>query len=205
MSTLGENLRRIRLSKGLSQQELSRKTGGAVSQALIAQLEMRKSSRSRYTIPLAEALGVSVGELMGVETSPPTCEPGPDTKGWIPLISWVQAGDFNGNVEDVEVEDWYPTPKPMSDKSFCLRVRGDSMFPRLVEGDIIYVDPKHAQDPGKIVVAYRGGETTVKQLVNADGEWFLHALNPDWPGKQYIPINDEVRIIGVVTGKYVPF
>ena len=48
----------------MSQEELSRLTGGLVSQGAISSLEKRDSSSSEFTVPLATALGVPVNELL---------------------------------------------------------------------------------------------------------------------------------------------
>lgn len=204
--SVGENLKRIREARGLTKYELALRTGGVVSQSTIAAIEVRKSQRSRFTPELAKALDVSVDDLLGIKRSDELgkeVEPGPEHLMEDPLISWVQAGNWSGNNTDVEVEAWIPTPKHMSKGSFALRVVGESMYPILHQGDIIFVDPIVAQDPGRIVIAMRGEETTVKRLVKADGIFYLKAENEDWPGPRFLEIDDEVRIVGVVTGKYI--
>lgn len=49
----------------------------------------------------------------------------------VPLISWVQAGDWCeaiNNVEPGDAEDWLWCPAKHSEKTFALRVSGVSMF-----------------------------------------------------------------------------
>lgn len=58
--------------------------------------------------------------------------------------------------------------------SFALRVRGDSMIEAgILEGDHLIVDKKARTRSGDIVVALLDGETTVKRLMEKEGEVFL--------------------------------
>jgi len=61
---LGKNIRAFRTARGLSQEALSRLTGGVVSQGAISALEKRDSSASEFTQQIADALGVSMRELI---------------------------------------------------------------------------------------------------------------------------------------------
>lgn len=62
---LGKNIKRIRESKNLSQEQLSELTGGKVSQGAISALEKRDSTSSRHAPLLAKALNVKLSELHG--------------------------------------------------------------------------------------------------------------------------------------------
>ena len=130
-------------------------------------------------------------------------EPGPDVKQYVPLISWVQAGNPSGVILDDSVEK-IPSIRHMSDGSFALRVRGESMLPLFVEGDIIFVDPmREPRNKSYVIVSTPDNETTFKQLV-ADSEiQYLRPLNANWPGPQIIPFEEGMTIIGVVVGKWV--
>ncbi|WP_434033566.1 LexA family protein [Cupriavidus sp. a3] len=134
---------------------------------------------------------------------------GPDVKGKIPLISWVQAGNWSEVVKgftEEDAEQWLPALRPMSRRAFALRVEGSSMEPRYQHGDVIYVEPEaHAEHGRRVVVQLENEpEATFKELVIENGHKFLRPLNPDWPGPKFIPINGNATIIGVVVGKWVP-
>lgn len=73
---LGKNLQRIRESKKLSQDALSKLTGWTeetpdigVSQGAISALEKRDSTSSKHAPKLAKALAVSLDELLGLKSS----------------------------------------------------------------------------------------------------------------------------------------
>lgn len=124
-------------------------------------------------------------------------------KNSFPLISWVSAGCWIEAVEPYrkkDIEDWPTTTVNASDKSFWLRVKGDSMTApsgfSVPEGMIILVDPNKEANNGNLVVAklIDKNEVTFKKYI-IDGGYFLQGLNPKWP---LMPINGNCRIIGVV-------
>jgi len=62
-SKLGKNLKRIRTAKGITQGDIVRKLG--MGRGFISNIENGKANPTLSTIAkLAEAIGVSVGELM---------------------------------------------------------------------------------------------------------------------------------------------
>lgn len=125
----------------------------------------------------------------------------------VPILSWVQAGSFTeSKPADIlsETERWVETSLRISDNSFALEVKGDSMtnpsgLPTIPQGATVIVDPEAEPINGKIVVARLDGtnEATVKKLVIDGPHKFLVPLNPRYPN---IPINGNCTIIGVVKG-----
>jgi SOS-response transcriptional repressor LexA len=81
--------------------------------------------------------------------APANIEPGPDIRGAVPLISWVQAGDWSSIVDNFapgDAEEWFPCPVSHGPRTYVLRVRGESMHnphvrPSFADGDLIFVDP----------------------------------------------------------------
>lgn len=125
----------------------------------------------------------------------------------VPVLSWVQAGNFTESKPAeilVETDKWVETSLRISDSSFALEVKGDSMtnpngLPTIPQGATVIVDPDAEPINGKIVVARLDGtnEATVKKLVIDGPHKFLVPLNPRYPN---IPINGNCTIIGVVKG-----
>ena len=66
-------------------------------------------------------------------------------------------------------------------EAFALRVVGQSMAPEFSEGEIILIEPDGALRDGAFVLASSDGEWIFRQLVQRDGHWWLHPLNPAWP------------------------
>ena len=130
---------------------------------------------------------------------------GPDLRSTLPLISWVQAGEWHEISESFVPQygaELLPCPVKCSPESFVLRVRGTSMEPKFHEGDLIFVDPNACAENGKYVVVRLdlSNETTFKQLIIEEGKQYLKALNPDWPNR-IIEVDEEASICGVIVFK----
>lgn len=141
-------------------------------------------------------------------SEPGNISDGPELRGRVPLISWVQAGHWNEAVnsfQDGDADDWLACPRSHSKSTFALRVRGISMEPKYRDGAIIYVDPEKSADHLSNVVVQLDDESeaTFKQLVVEGGKRFLRPLNPDWPGPKLIEINGNATICGVVIGQFI--
>lgn len=131
----------------------------------------------------------------------------------IPVISWVQAGDFCDIVDLHEAgltSEWFDgyTAK-LSDQAFALVVQGDSMvspypgthsFP---PGTRIIVDPLQVPAAGEFCLAkdVAAQTATFKKLHHEDGRWYLKPLNPVFP---MVEIDDpSLRVLGKVVESYL--
>ena len=121
----------------------------------------------------------------------------------VPLISWVQAGTWTEMANDMEIEEYYPCPDKHSSDTFALSVRGESMHPDFVEGEIIYVDPDVEAASGSFVVVQQNGDldATFKQLMFDGDRRYLKALNPGWPNP-IVEMLPDATICGVIIGSY---
>jgi DNA polymerase V len=86
-------------------------------------------------------------------------------------------------------------------ESFALRVLGHSMAPEFAEGEIIIIEPEGLARDGSYVLAWVGEEWTFRQLRQACGTWWLHALNPAFPD---VPLGDLSAVRGVIIQKALP-
>lgn len=118
-----------------------------------------------------------------------------------PLISWVRAGELCdvGHVYSVEdAEEWLICGAPHGNRTFALRVVGDSMSPEYQEGWHIFVDPDvQAQHNDDVIVRDETGNATFKRLQMTPEGNFLLALNPDYPNR-IIKVPGNSTICGVV-------
>lgn len=160
---------------------------------------------------IEEAYGKPAGWLdQPVEA--PNVVAGPAVQGLVPLISFVQAGEWCDMVDSLQpgdAFDWLPCPVRHGRGTFCLEVEGESMYDPSARhsyrsGDIIFVDPtKDAQHGDRVVVRLDDQQkATFKQLIEEDGRRMLKAINPDWKPR-YMEINGNASICGVVIGKWV--
>lgn len=135
-------------------------------------------------------------------TEPSNISPAPPSIKRIPIVSWVNAGDWSKAVDPFHpgyAEDWIDTAVTSNINAFALVVHGDSMEPEFTEGDIITVDPGRAYCSGSFVVAKNGEEATFKQLIIDGPNVFLKPLNERYPIKDMTGV--EMRIVGVVVEK----
>lgn len=130
----------------------------------------------------------------------------------IPLISWIQAGQFCDTGHLLPLDEttlYYPCPVlTAGPNTFALIVKGDSMtasssgvrsYP---EGSIIYVDPDKVAAPGQRIIARVGEEVTFKQLMEEEnGKQYLKPLNDR---HSLILPRDDMHICGVVIGSFLP-
>ena len=202
MTTLGENLKKIRKAKKMTQKELAQKSG--VKQSVISDLETGNAKSTGSILELAIALGVTAEELKkGVFDEVSLTNVVPVVPRMAPVLSWVQAGTMT-NVESVDmsqVEEWLPIPDGDCEKCFYLKVQGLSNYPEFHEGDYILVDPSLPfcdMNSGDIVVVRKFDDATFKRLViEPDGTKYLQAINPEFK-PNIIPIDENCEFVGEV-------
>lgn len=121
----------------------------------------------------------------------------------IPVVGRVRAGLPIDAVE--EILDWEEITPDMATSGdfFGLQVKGDSMVPTIMEGDVVIVRQQDDAECGETVIAIiNGDEATVKKLIKyEDGGIALVAANPLYPPLRFTDkeiLEKPVRIIGKV-------
>lgn len=188
----------------MSEQDFAEAIG--VTRSAVQQWEREGGTAPRRSNQpaVAKLLGISVAELMAGGSN---VTAGPEVKGDVPLISWIQAGAWQQRGDPFQpgdAEDWMPCARPHGPHTYALRVRGDSMtsphgktYP---EGCVIFVDPaKLSPVNGERIIAKLEGqdEATFKVYKYEDGRSWLQPLNP-----LHRPIYDPFRVLGTVIGKW---
>jgi repressor LexA len=119
----------------------------------------------------------------------------------LPVLGRVPAGM---PVEAIaQSDDYFSVDEAIAKRAnFALRVKGDSMYPTLWEGDLILVQFAPTAENGEIVVAsVDGDDATVKKLRKTSREIYLEAVNPAYP-----PIRGRtIAVVGRVTSLIRPF
>ncbi|MBM6665898.1 XRE family transcriptional regulator [Flavonifractor plautii] len=147
---------------------------------------------------LANYLGVTTSELLGeaVGSSPSGVR--------IPVLGTIPAGIPLDAIEDILDWEEIPAAWATGDRQyFGLRVRGDSMYPRYLDGDTVILQKETTCESGDdCAVLVNGSEATLKQvMIKGDGSLELRPTNPAYPPRTYSPADIEsipVQIIGVV-------
>lgn len=96
----------------------------------------------------------------------------------IPVLGRVAAGIPIEAITDVD--DWEEIPESMSKTGeyFALRIKGESMSPKLQPGDIVIVKKQHDVDTGDTaIVLVNGNDATVKQIKKTEAGIMLVGLN----------------------------
>ena len=212
---LRDNLKFLMDQGGYNPHSLAASTG--VKQPTIFRIleGESKTPRDSTVKPLADFFGVTIEQLrygdcsntpkpnQNVEFPPEAGRPSPSRR-MAPIISWVQAGDWNEAVDAYARgygEGYEPIDATDGPHVFWLRVKGDSMTSptgvSIPEGYLIKVDPDARAESGSLVVAKLEDtqEVTFKKLVIDAGQKYLKPLNPAY---RTIPINGNCRIVGVV-------
>ncbi len=82
---------------------------------------------------------------------------------------------------------------------YAVKVRGDSMLPRFLDGQIVWIHKQPTLENGEIGIFYYDGESYIKKLEDKRTGLRLISLNPE-----YTPIQirdmDSFRIFGKVVG-----
>lgn len=216
MTTFGTRLESRRTALGFTQEQLAAKSGVTRVGISKIELDVTKNARADTLFALAKALKCRPQWLLdgtGSVELDKTTEPnsnitaGPPIYQFVPILNYVQAGNWTEVIEQNE-EELFPCPVKCSPGTFALRIRGNSMLPRFEEGDLIFIDPTLiSPDSGKFVVVQMddSSEATFKQLEVIDGKRFLKALNPEYlPDMRYVKVNGNCRFIGTVVGHVKP-
>lgn len=149
---LGSRLKSIRSDKGLSQKELSHKSG--VNQSTISRLEASDATKSSYAPELAKALGVSTAYLLGLESNKANSRV---ELREIPILSYNESLEYkevlsahqNKNKNNLNREYLVvPEDAALSNDCFAVILNDDSMSPEFKKHDQVAIDPKRALSPG---------------------------------------------------------
>jgi len=216
---IGNRIKELRKEIGLSQSEFGEACGW--DQARQSHYETgRRSIGLEEIITIAMYLDVDVSEI--VDGGPATriqkekahhnVSELPQVSFDVPVISWVQAGEWEQAVDNFypgDSDEKLPRPAEGGVMVYGLVVRGDSMTAPLgakmtfLEGERIYVDPEQRNpENGHFIIAKLkdSDEVTLKQYKIGDGGAYLQPLNPQWN-----PIFTEFSVLGRVIGKYQIF
>lgn len=202
----GERIKKLRELRGLTQVELAEKIDVTKQNLYKYENDVITNIPSDKIELIAEALNTTPAYIMGWSESPQQ-EPsnmvnltGMDFVK-IPIIGRVAAG--LGCLADNEIVGYEYTDaediKGAEDYRF-LRVVGDSMYPKIEDGDLILVRSQTSVDSGSIAVVIIDDEDgVVKRVVYGKDFIELHSINPLYPVRRFE--NEDVlrvRVCGLV-------
>ena len=190
-------IRELREAKGFKTQAEFAKAFG-VSQPTVAHWEAGdRQPGQKKTAELADFYGVTVDDLLG------RMEDTPKRKGRrIPVLGYVAAGIPIEAVEEILDYEEIDEALAATGEFFGLCIKGHSMEPRMMEGDVVIVRQQETADTGDtVVVLVNGGEATVKKIKIGPAGITLLPTNPTYDPMYFTCEEVEslpVRIIGKV-------
>lgn len=207
--SIAENIKRIRLEHGLSQAELGKIAG--VSDKAVSTWELGiKVPRMGAVEKMATYFGIAKSVIVddaqpayppaspSPAPIPPGFEPMPKMD-WVPLVGRIACGTPITAEENVEQMVCVPS---RWHSTFTLTCKGDSMEPRIHDGDLVAIRSQPEVEQGEIAAVRIGDEATLKHV-------YLHEnfieLRPENPAFESIILTKEEMNTVVIEGKAVGF
>ena len=205
MTNMGNIIKRLRIENNMTLEQLGDKVGVGKSTVRKWENGMIANMRRDKIAKIADVFNVSPSYLIGWDNNV-----GPITNGTkhkapgvtINVLGRVAAGVPIEAIEDIIDTEEISAELASTGDLFGLQIHGDSMEPRMYEGDVVIVRQQDDAESGEVIIAMvNGDEATCKRLKKYDGGIMLLSNNP-----RYEPIvftNEEieekpVRIIGKV-------
>lgn len=152
---------------------------------------------------IADYFGVSVAYLMGEnkETDGNAIFLSNKKIRMVPLYESVSAG-FGVLANDMIV-DYIPlfiSSDIETSETLCIKVQGNSMYPKIEDGDIVQVQKVDSVDSGKIAVVLIDDDDGLVKRVVYGPDWIeLQSINPEYPPKRFEGADvQRIRVVGLV-------
>lgn len=206
-----ENYVRLCSKVGLSPNAVAKKL--SISSGAVTRWKNGSVPQSAQLLKIADYFSVPVSVLTGETTEKSPAESSaakePSNIGavmsgnihLIPVFESVSAGF--GTMAQEYVVDYYPCligSEAEAEETIIIRVKGDSMFPKIEDGDLIQVHKQSCVDSGEVaVVLVEGTDGFVKKVEYGENWVELHSFNPMYPVMRFTGTDiQKIRIIGRV-------
>ena len=201
-TNVGQLIKKLRTERGMTQEELGEILG--VKKAAVQKWESGTvQNLKRATIQaLSEYFGVSPSSF--IEGPPEPSNVGAiytDEIYQVPVFESVSAGF--GAYADSQIVEYIPlyirnpSDAPMT---MAIKVQGDSMYPKIEDGDLIVVRKQSSVDSGSIAVLLLDGEEALVKKVEYGKDWIdLISINPMYPVRHFKGEDvTRLRVLGLV-------
>ena len=199
---LSDKLKKARVDANLSQAEMAEKLG--LNVRTYGSYERGERDVSTALLRnICQILNISSDELLDTRQPKPadTLTVLPAEKiHMIPVFGSVAAGfGAYASSDIIEYIPLYIENDCDVENTICITVKGQSMYPKIEEGDRIVVRRQDSVDNGRIAVVMIGDEAVVKRFECEKNKLTLISINPEYPprvieGKDL----EDVRIVGLV-------
>ena len=198
-------LKQLRNEKKINQRELANFLKVAPSTISMYESGQREPN-FEVLESLADFFNVDLNYLLGKsdKTTKLMIEDSQPTQGLkIPVLGTVAAGIPISAVEDILDYEEVPQSWENQGEFFALKIKGDSMEPRMESDDVVIVKQQSDANSGDtVIVLVNGDDATCKKLQKTDNGIMLVSTNPKYPPMFYS--NEEISTKPVVIlGKVV--
>lgn len=192
-----ENLRYLRRSNKMSQDELAERLGYKSFTTVQKWEDGSAFPRVKTLNKIADIFDVDVNHLLNLNIRA--------NQVAVPIVGEVKAGyDLYAN-EDIYGFEYCNNNEYGPGEYFYLKVKGDSMIDeRIGQGDIVYVKKQNYLDDKDMgVFLLENNEVTIKRVKFSKNAITLRAANKNYPDRKFK--TDEVKILGKVLHNKVLF
>ena len=215
---LSKLIKTYRKSNELTMEEFAKKA--KTTKQYISMLEKNKNSRSGRPIApslkmykkIANAMNLELDDLLKiidadqeVSLTQKNAEEVNTNQGIkIPVLGNIAAGIPITATTDIEDYEEIPQKLANAGEYFALKIKGDSMLPRIADGDVVIVRQQSTVETGDVaVILVNGDEATIKEVKKTDSGIMLIG----WNTAVYSPAfysNEEIETLPVtILGKVV--
>ena len=186
--TKGQRIKTLRDSIAMSQVDMAERIGVSKQTLYKYENDIITNIPSDKIEEIARLVGVEPSFIMGWEDSTESIR--------IPVYGRVAAGIPLEAITDII--DYEEIPTTWKGDYIALKVKGDSMTPRITDGDVIIARKQDDAESGDVVVAMVDGQdATVKKLIKNASGITLQPYNPIYE-PMFFPDSSDVKIIGKV-------
>lgn len=218
MAKFNERLKLLRNDAGLSQQEFAKRMG--VSKSSINMYERGEREPGLETLEaIADYFNVDMDYLLGKSEyknksawlktvdinanqtddlskyfNAQKCQP----QALLPVVGIVSAGKGVFAEEEIIAQEPADLKYCKNNEYYWLQVHGDSMSPRISDGDLVLVRRQTSVDPGDIgVFLVDEEEGFIKKVNYSENYIILQSLNPFYPPMEFRGADvQRVRVLG---------
>lgn len=186
--TKGQRIKLLRDSISMSQVDMADRIGVSKQTLYKYENDIVTNIPSDKIEEIAKLVGVEPSFIMGWEESSEAKR--------IPVYGKVVAGIPLEAITDII--DYEEIPESWKGEYLALKVSGDSMTPRITDGDVIIARRQDDAESGDVVVAMvNGNDATVKKLIKNESGITLQPYNPMYE-PMFFPNRSDVKILGKV-------
>ena len=194
---IGDRIKARRIELGMSQDDLAKKIGyksrSSINKIELGQYELRQSKIAAF----AEALNTTATYILGLEDAPQSskipqgCTPLPQQTA-LPVVGQIACGQ--PILAEQNITEYRNAPTSWK-ADFALICHGDSMEPKIHDGDVVAIRQQNTVENGQIAAVRIGEEATLKMVYFHDRFVEFRPLNTNY--ESIIKMGDELEDVAI--------